>query len=271
MARIVKFTKMHGAGNDYIYVDTLYNTIPDPAEAARRWSDRHRGIGSDGLVLIGRSGVPEADFTMRIFNADGSEARMCGNASRCIGKYVYDKGLTDKASVRLLTLAGVKTLELLRRSQGLKRGRFLHNDLTSELYEVFGTHVLLGTPQIEKYADSLQRLSQMFLRLEEKKEAFSNEEVEAMFSRVRDKVCGRCGKCDWCWGENFIHTYQMGYDILSAVDSHGFGRDTIDMRSNRELRRCAEVVERLKDVTRASTENVLLTELMDGAEQKSED
>ena len=75
--------------------------------------------------------------------------------------------------------------------------------------------------QIEKYADSLQRLSQMFLRLEEKKEAFSNEEVEAMFSRVRDKVCGRCGKCDWCWGENFIHTYQMGYDILSAVDHYG--------------------------------------------------
>lgn len=75
--------------------------------------------------------------------------------------------------------------------------------------------------QIEKYADSLQRLSQMFLRLEEKKDAFSNEEVEAMFSRVRDKVCGRCGKCDWCWGENFIHTYQMGYDILSAVDHYG--------------------------------------------------
>ena len=75
--------------------------------------------------------------------------------------------------------------------------------------------------QIEKYADSLQRLSQMFLRLEEKKEAFSNEEVEAMFSRVRDKVCRRCGKCDWCWGENFIHTYQMGYDILSAVDHYG--------------------------------------------------
>lgn len=75
--------------------------------------------------------------------------------------------------------------------------------------------------QIEKYADSLQRLSQMFLRLEEKKDAFSNEEVEVMFSRVRDKVCGRCGKCDWCWGENFIHTYQMGYDILSAVDHYG--------------------------------------------------
>ena len=75
--------------------------------------------------------------------------------------------------------------------------------------------------QIEKYADSLQRLSQTFLHLEKKKDAFSNEEVEAMFSRVRDKVCGRCEKCDWCWGENFIHTYQMGYDVLSAVDRYG--------------------------------------------------
>lgn len=103
---------MHGAGNDYIYVDTSRYDIPEPAELARRWSDRHTGIGSDGLVLIGRSTVPGADFTMRIFNADGSEARMCGNASRCIGKYVYEKGLTDKISVRLLTRAGIKTLEL---------------------------------------------------------------------------------------------------------------------------------------------------------------
>ena len=75
--------------------------------------------------------------------------------------------------------------------------------------------------QIERYADSLQHLSQTFLRLEEKKNAFSDEEVEDMFSRVREKVCGRCEKCGWCWGENFVHTYQMGYDILSAVDHYG--------------------------------------------------
>ena len=108
---------MHGAGNDYIYVDTSLCDIPEPAELARRWSDRHKGIGSDGLVLIGRAAMPEADFTMRIFNADGSEARMCGNASRCIGKYVYDKGLTSKTSVKLLTRAGIKTL-LLHVDQG---------------------------------------------------------------------------------------------------------------------------------------------------------
>ena len=108
---------MHGAGNDYIYVDTSLCDIPEPAELARRWSDRHKGIGSDGLVLIGRAAMPEADFTMRIFNADGSEARMCGNASRCIGKYVYEKGLTSKTSVKLLTRAGIKTL-LLHVDQG---------------------------------------------------------------------------------------------------------------------------------------------------------
>ena len=104
---------MHGAGNDYIYVDTMQYPIDNPAEAAIQWSDRHKGIGSDGLVLIGASPVPEADFTMRIFNADGSEAMMCGNASRCIGKYLYERGMTAKTRIQLLTLSGIKTLALL--------------------------------------------------------------------------------------------------------------------------------------------------------------
>ena len=111
MAKI-HFTKMHGAGNDYIYVNTMEQPVENPAEAAIRWSDRHKGIGSDGLVLIGQSPIPEADFTMRIFNADGSEAMMCGNASRCIGKYVYERGLTHQEEIRLLTLSGIKTLRL---------------------------------------------------------------------------------------------------------------------------------------------------------------
>lgn len=110
MPRTVEFTKMHGAGNDYIYVDTRRFPLPDPERLARLWSDRHKGIGGDGLVLIGPSEV--ADFSMRIFNADGSEARMCGNASRCIGKYVYDHGLTQQTEVRLETLSGVRTLRL---------------------------------------------------------------------------------------------------------------------------------------------------------------
>ena len=108
----VPFTKMHGCGNDYIYVNAMLHHIPDPQATAIAWSDRHKGIGSDGLVLIDASPVPEADFCMRIFNADGSEAMMCGNASRCIGKYLYERGLTDKAVIRLLTLSGVKTLQL---------------------------------------------------------------------------------------------------------------------------------------------------------------
>ena len=108
----IPFTKMHGCGNDYIYVNVSQHPINDPVQAAIRWSDRHKGIGSDGLVLIDKSPIPEADFSMRIFNADGSEAMMCGNASRCIGKYLYERGLTDKTEIRLLTLSGVKTLLL---------------------------------------------------------------------------------------------------------------------------------------------------------------
>ena len=112
MKEKIPFTKMHGAGNDYIYVNTLLYTVPDPEKAAIVWSDRHKGIGSDGLVLIGKSPVPEADFSMRIFNADGSEAMMCGNASRCIGKYLYERALTTQTQIRLLTLSGIKTLDL---------------------------------------------------------------------------------------------------------------------------------------------------------------
>ena len=112
MARKIHFTKMHGAGNDYIYVDTLLYNIEDPSAVARAWSDRHKGIGGDGLVLIGRAAGAEADFTMHIYNADGSEAMMCGNASRCVGKYLYEKKLTTQTQIRLLTLSGVKVLDL---------------------------------------------------------------------------------------------------------------------------------------------------------------
>jgi diaminopimelate epimerase len=108
----IPFTKMHGCGNDYIYVDTMRHPIADPAKAAILWSDRHKGIGSDGLVLIGKASIPEADYSMRIFNADGSEAMMCGNASRCIGKYLYERGLTKETEIRLLTLSGIKILRL---------------------------------------------------------------------------------------------------------------------------------------------------------------
>ena len=109
-AKKIHFVKMHGLGNDYIFVDTKFNTIPDPSKASIAWSKPHTGIGSDGLILIGRSN--EADFTMRIINADGLEGQMCGNASRCVGKYVYERGLTTKTTISLLTRAGIKMLYL---------------------------------------------------------------------------------------------------------------------------------------------------------------
>ena len=110
MTRVVKFTKMQGAGNDYIYVDTTKYPIENPEEVSKIWSAPHTGIGSDGLVLIGRS--EKADFSMHIFNADGSEAMMCGNATRCIGKYLYENELTKKTEITLDTQSGIKILKL---------------------------------------------------------------------------------------------------------------------------------------------------------------
>ena len=104
------FTKMHGISNDYVYVNGFKENIADPSAVAKRISDRHTGIGSDGLVLILPS--EKCDFRMRMFNADGSEAEMCGNASRCVAKYVYDNGMTDKTCFTLETGAGVKIMNL---------------------------------------------------------------------------------------------------------------------------------------------------------------
>lgn len=106
----MEFTKMHGIGNDYIYFNCMDEEIKNPEELSLKLSDRHFGVGGDGIVLILPS--DKADFRMRMFNADGSEGEMCGNASRCIGKYVYEKKLTDKTEVTLETLAGIKTLNL---------------------------------------------------------------------------------------------------------------------------------------------------------------
>ncbi len=106
----MKITKMQGIGNDYIYVNCFEETVDDPVSLARRISDRHFGVGSDGLVMI--MPCDEADFRMRMFNADGSESEMCGNATRCVAKYVHDRGLTDKTEISLMTGAGIKILKL---------------------------------------------------------------------------------------------------------------------------------------------------------------
>ncbi|MGL5729623.1 MAG: diaminopimelate epimerase [Bacteroidales bacterium] len=107
---MIHFTKMQGVGNDYVYINSLTEQIADYSEAARLLSNRHYGIGSDGLVIIMPSET--CDFRMRMFNSDGSESEMCGNASICVAKYVYDKGLTNNLTLTLETLAGDKSMEL---------------------------------------------------------------------------------------------------------------------------------------------------------------
>ncbi|MBQ8625558.1 MAG: diaminopimelate epimerase [Agathobacter sp.] len=106
----MKFTKLHGCGNGYIYVNLFEEKLDNPAEMSIKVSDHHFGIGSDGLITIGPSDI--ADFAMRIYNADGSEAEMCGNGIRCVGKYVYDHGLTDKTKIAVESGAGIKYLTL---------------------------------------------------------------------------------------------------------------------------------------------------------------
>ncbi len=180
MTTTVKFTKMHGAGNDYIYVNTLLYNIADPSKAAIAWSAPHTGIGSDGLVLIGESKLPEADYSMRIFNADGSEAMMCGNASRCIGKYLFEKGITDKTEIRLLTLSGIKILNLHLDKEGKKvesvtvdmlepvlanRKQMASEDgsMTDGLVDVVdrefrGTFVSMGNPHFVIFVDNIAEI-----------------------------------------------------------------------------------------------------------------
>ena len=145
----MKFTKMQGLGNDYLY---FWGEIENPEEVSRRLSDRHFGAGSDGIITISPSDT--ADFKMRIFNADGSEAMMCGNGIRCVGKYVYDKGYTDKTELLIETRSGVKTLRLEVRCGKVRRvavdmGRaVVSEDLTLEIegISVTVTPVNVGNP-----------------------------------------------------------------------------------------------------------------------------
>ena len=174
MKEKIRFTKMHGCGNDYIYINMMEYEIADPQAAAIAWSDRHKGIGSDGLVLIDKSSMPEADFSMRIFNADGSEAMMCGNASRCIGKYLYERGLTSKTEIRLLTLSGVKTLSLLV-NDGIVESVTV--DMGEPVLEKetqfvesrnpgYGTFVSMGNPHYVIFTDDVDQVGEKGKRLE---------------------------------------------------------------------------------------------------------
>ena len=173
--RRIPFTKMHGLGNDYIYVNTMEHPIADPSAMSILWSDRHKGIGSDGLILIGSS--DKGDFSMRIFNADGSEALMCGNGSRCVGKYIYDKGLSDSTVIRLDTLSGIKVLRLhldgegevkdvtVEMGKGLplevslpdgKSGRLVRETVTACGRSFTATAIDVGNPHLVLFVDDAE-------------------------------------------------------------------------------------------------------------------
>ena len=140
----MKFTKMHGIGNDYVYVNAIENDIPDPSALAIPVSDRHFGIGSDGLILIKAS--DRADFMMDMYNADGSRGKMCGNGIRCVGKYVYDHGLTNKKIVTIETLSGIKTLNLTVKPVDEVPG---YKAVSNNGYVVSDATVNMGSPILE--------------------------------------------------------------------------------------------------------------------------
>ncbi|MCD7975766.1 MAG: diaminopimelate epimerase [Tannerellaceae bacterium] len=165
MTQNIQFTKMHGTGNDYIYINMLEFPLQDPEKLSIRWSTFHTGIGSDGLVLIDKSEI--ADFSMRIFNADGSEAMMCGNATRCIGKYVYEKGLTDKQIVTLETLSGIKTLNLQVTNEevtevtvDMGKPEIGERDLSFQVegHSFQGTIISMGNPHLVIFVDDVEKI-----------------------------------------------------------------------------------------------------------------
>lgn len=202
----MKFTKMQGAGNDYVYVNCFTENIDNPNEVAKFVSDRHFGIGGDGLVLIKPSTV--ADFKMDMYNADGSQAEMCGNAIRCVGKYVYDHKLTDKTSITVETLAGIKKLDLtiqdgktvlVKVNMGspvlnpkeipvvATKDRVVNEPIEVDGKTYYMTCVSMGNPHAVIYMDNVQDLD-----LEKIGPSFENHErfpkrVNTEFAKVIDR------------------------------------------------------------------------------------
>ncbi len=202
----MKFTKMQGIGNDYVYVNCFEETVADPERVSEIISDRHFGIGADGLVLIMPS--DKADFRMRMFNADGSEGNMCGNATRCIGKFVYDNHLTDKTSITLETRSGIKKLTLYPENGKVKTvlvdmgkavlkpadipmnvsgDTFINKPITVDGKEVFISAVSMGNPHAVTYVDDVDSLE-----LEKIGPSFENhtlfpERVNTEFIKILDE------------------------------------------------------------------------------------
>ena len=203
----MRFTKMHGLGNDYVYVNGFKEKLKNPSEAAKFVSDRHFGIGSDGLILINPS--DKADFEMEMYNADGSRGEMCGNGIRCVAKYVYDYGLTDKTNISIETLGGIKYLELtvkegktkeVRVDMGMpelegakipilasKEGCLIHEPIMADGKKYYFTGVSMGNPHAVIFIEDVQGLD-----IEKIGPKFENHErfpnrINTEFVRVLDR------------------------------------------------------------------------------------
>lgn len=202
----MKFTKMQGLGNDYIYVDCTQQDIDNPSEIAKKVSDRHFGIGSDGLVLILPSQI--ADFRMRMFNSDGSESEMCGNAIRCVGKYVFDNKLTDKTNITIETLAGIKVLEFTVEDNKVvtarvdmgepiltpgdipvksEKDRFINEPVEIDGHKYNVTAVSMGNPHAITYVDNVANFPLYEVGPKMEVNGFFPRKVNAEFVEVIDR------------------------------------------------------------------------------------
>ena len=202
----MEFTKMHGTGNDYVYVDCFKEYIANPSELSVKISDRHFGVGSDGLILIKPS--DKADFYMEMYNADGSQGKMCGNGIRCVGKYVYDNGLTDKTELSVDTLSGVKYLKLnvvdgmvdtVRVNMGAPelRPRYIPVNIDADIVRDYPvtigdstyriTCVSMGNPHCVTYVDDVDNLKIEDIGPLFEKNPLFPEQVNTEFVRVIDR------------------------------------------------------------------------------------
>jgi len=193
----MKFTKMQGIGNDYIYINCFEETVKNPEETARKISDRHFGVGSDGLVLI--CPAQDADFEMRMFNSDGSESEMCGNAARCVGKYVFDRGLTKQTEVCLKTGAGIKILQIrekegkadtIRVDMGEPAVYGKDQKITAAGKEFTFTEVSMGNPHAVIFLDEVESLEvEKYGKLIESAPRFPNR-TNTEFAKIisRDRI-----------------------------------------------------------------------------------
>ncbi len=226
------FTKMHGCGNDYIYVDGSKEKIDDKGELAKKISDRHFGIGSDGVIFINPSS--DADFEMQMFNADGSEGEMCGNGIRCVGKYVFDKGLTKSDTVSISTKAGIKTLKLKIRDDKVYAvrvdmgepafapekipARFTGDKIVSEPVEIDGksykiTCVSMGNPHCVVFTDDVDGLDLIKLGPLFENNPLFPERINTEFIRIRDR-----GRVDMrVWERGSGETLACGTGACASV------------------------------------------------------